>query len=281
MTIPRDDERPITSCRHQRPRHRSVPSARAADEPSAGVHLVLERAARADPQERERLYQEAILIGRPLALRYARQYRGRGVEEEDLEQVALLGLCKAVRGYEPSRGTTFAAYAVPTITGELKRHFRDCSWLVRPTRSLQELARAAREAAPALVQELRRQPSKAELARHLGVSSALLGRALDAERACWGWSLDVPPAGGRGTLADGIADETDPFEQVEATVVLRPLLSRLARRERQILDLRFREGLTQEEIGAVIGVSQMQVSRLLSAILARMREGILGTRAAA
>lgn len=266
---------------HHRARRPSAPRADPCDESNTRLHALLEQAAAAAPSERERLLEEAILLARPLAVRHARQYRGRGVEDEDLEQVALLGLCKAVRGYQPSRGASFAAYAVPTITGELKRHFRDCAWLVRPTRSLQELARAARDAAPPLVQELRRQPTRTELALRLGVSPALLSRAVEAERACWGWSLDVALAGGTGTVADALADDDDAFAPVEATVVLRPALSRLARRERQILDLRFRHGLTQEEIGAVIGVSQMQVSRLLTSILADLREGILGARAVA
>lgn len=267
--------------RHQRAHRPSKPRADACDESSTRLDALLAQAAEAALPEREQLLEEAVLLARPLAVRHARQYRGRGVEDEDLEQVALLGLCKAVRRYQPSRGASFAAYAVPTITGELKRHFRDCAWLVRPTRSLQELARAARDAGPPLVQELRRQPTRTELARHLGVSPALLGRAVEAERACWGWSLDVGLAGGTGTVADSLADDDDSFAPVEAAVVLRPGLSRLARRERQILDLRFRQGLTQEQIGAVIGVSQMQVSRLLTSILADLREDILGDRAVA
>lgn len=241
---------------------------------------ILEEAGRLPTAQADRLREEAILAARPLARRLASHYRGRGIEDDDLEQVAMVGLCKAVRGYEPGRGS-FTAYAIPTISGELKRHFRDAAWLVRPTRSLQELAFAIRRAAPALVQELRHQPSPAETAEYLGVSTSMVQRALAAERACWGCSLDVPHGESEGTLGDVLADEGDSFAPVEAAILLGTMLSRLSPRQRQILDLRFRGGLTQEEIGSVIGVSQMQVSRLLASTLATLREAIVGAEAAA
>lgn len=257
-------------------RHRSGShtDARQRGEEMSCVHDLLTRACRAKAKERNRLREAAVLAGVPLARRLARQYAGRGVDLDDLEQVAMLGLCKAVRGYDAARHTGFAAYAIPTITGELRRHFRDCAWLVRPTRSLQELARAAREASPVLAQELQRQPTEGDLAAQLGVQGAQVRRAMAAERACWGSSLDLVPNGSTASIGDGIPEESDDLEAVETAAVLGPLVQRLGVRERRILDMRFRDGLTQQEIGALIGVSQMQVSRLLSATLKSLRQGL-------
>ena len=276
---------------HQAVEHTTSPSVAPSRvspvqiDPGAGDDLeplqeILAQAGRLPTAQADGLREEAILAARPLALRLASHYRGRGIEDDDLEQVAMVGLCKAVRGYEPGRGS-FTAYAIPTISGELKRHFRDAAWLVRPTRSLQELAFAIRRATPALVQELRHQPSPAETAEYLGVSTSMVQRAVAAERACWGSSLDVPHGESGGSLGDILADEVDSYAPVEAAIVLHTMLSRLSARQRQILDLRFRGGLTQEEIGSVIGVSQMQVSRLLTATLATLREAVVGAEAAA
>ena len=244
------------------------------------TRALLAKAARLHPGPARRVLEEVILLNQPLAQALARQYRGRGIDDEDLQQVAMLGLCKAVRGYRPQPGRTFAAYAVPTITGELKRHFRDCGWLVRPTRSLQEVGQSLRAALPTLSQRLQRQPSRSDLADFLGVPADTLDQARLAQGLYQGWSLDVPLGQATTPLGETLADARDGFAPVEAALTLGPALARLAPRERTILRLRFVENMTQEQIGQVIGVSQMQVSRSLADILAKLRTQIDNPRAA-
>ncbi len=214
------------------------------------------------------------MFNRPLATALARQYSGRGIDADDLEQVAMLGLCKAVRGYRPQPGKTFTAYAVPTITGELKRHFRDCGWLVRPTRSMQEVGASIRAAIPTLTQRLSREPSSSDLADFLGVSAGVVEQARLAEGMYQGWSLDVPVGQATTPLRDMLADSGDGFAQVEAALTIGPAVAELTPRERAILRLRFVDNQTQEQVGRAIGLSQMQVSRLLSDILAKLRDRI-------
>lgn len=226
------------------------------------------------------IHDEAILYNRPLALALARQYHGRGIDDDDLEQVAMLGLCKAVRGYRAQPGKTFAAYAVPTITGELKRHFRDCGWLVRPTRSLQEVGASVRRAIPTLAQRLQRQPTSADLAEFLGLPVDTVAAAQLAEGLYQGWSLDVSIGAATTLLGETLPDPHDGYAPIEAALTVSPALASLSMRERTILRLRFVENLTQEQIGQVIGLSQMQVSRLLADILATLRSLISNPRAA-
>jgi len=241
---------------------------------------LLINAARQKAAEARRAYDEAILFNRPLALALAHQYRGRGIDDDDLEQVAMLGLCKAVHGYRHEQGKTFAAYAVPTITGELKRHFRDYGWLVRPTRSLQEVGQSVRAAKPILAQRLRRQPSSSELAAFLGVPTETVDRAQLAEGLYQGLSLDVPVGHATTLLGETVPDSRDAFAPVEAAMTVGPAVARLAPREKTILRLRFAENLTQEQIGRAIGLSQMQVSRLLAEILGKLRAHIHNPQAA-
>lgn len=226
------------------------------------------------PARASRAREEAIVFNRPLALALARQYSGRGIDDDDLEQVAMLGLCKAVGGYRPQPGKTFAAYAVPTITGELKRHFRDCGWLVRPTRSMQEIGQSIRVAIPTLTQRLHRHPSSADLANFLGIAPGAVEQAMLAEGMYQGWSLDVPVGQTTTLLRDTVPDSRDGFAPVEAALTLGPAVAELAPRERTILSLRFVENQTQEQVGQAIGLSQMQVSRLLTEILAKLRDRI-------
>jgi RNA polymerase sigma-B factor len=235
------------------------------------ARALLARAAGLPPAQAKRLHDQVILSSRPLALSLARQYFGRGIDDDDLEQVAMLGLCKAVRGYRHLPGRTFAAYAVPTITGELKRHFRDCGWLVRPTRSLQEVGASVRSAIPTLAQRLQRQPSSADLADFLGVPADTIDQARLAEGLYQGWSLDISLGHATALLGETLPDTHDGFAPVEAALTVGPALARLTTRERTILRLRFAENLTQEQIGRTIGLSQMQVSRLLAEILATLR----------
>jgi RNA polymerase sigma-B factor len=197
--------------------------------------------------------------------------------------VAYLGLVKAARSYRPDTETPFLAYAVPTIRGEVKRYFRDCSWTVRIPRRLQELQGSIAAVRPQLVQDLQRDPTLEELAEAIGTTVAEVEAALAADGCFSVLSLDRPIDGdSTASLADTIADEEDSaFERTEAVAMLEPVLNDLAPRERKILELRFVEGHTQADIGAEIGVSQMQVSRLLRGILDRLRDQIESPTAAA
>ena len=245
---------------------------------------LLERRSRAtDKEVRQALLNQAIELNLGIAHSIASRFRGRGVEADDLDQVAYLGLVKAARSYRPDSGTPFLAYAVPTIRGEVKRYFRDCSWTVRIPRRLQELQGSIASVRPRLVQDLQRDPTLTELAEALGAEEADVETAIAADGCFSVLSLDRPIDGETtASLADTIADEEDTsFERTEVVAVLAPVLNELAPRERRILELRFVDGHTQADIGAEIGVSQMQVSRLLRSILDRLRDQIEPRTAAA
>lgn len=245
--------------------------------------LLTRRAQSTDEAVRQSLLDEAIELNLGIAHSIAGRFRGRGVESDDLDQVAYLGLVKAARSYRPDTETPFLAYAVPTIRGEVKRYFRDCSWTVRIPRRLQELQGSIAAARPQLVQDLQRDPTLEELAECLGTTAAEVEAALAADGCFSVLSLDRPlDDESSASLSDTIADEEDnAFEQTEAVAMLEPVLNDLAPRERKILELRFIEGHTQADIGAEIGVSQMQVSRLLRGILDRLRDQIEPPTAAA
>jgi len=235
----------------------------------------------AAPTTRERLLEQAILLNLPMARALAQRYQRRGVDSEDLAQVAMLGLVKSVRGYCPLREKSFAAYAVPTITGEIKRHFRDRGWMIRPPRSVQELNNAVRTVEPALAQSLERTPTTQELAEHLGVDAKAVNAAQEAGDCYEPRSLDSPVGDSGQLLGDLVADPHNPFELVDDLLTVRPALENLQPRERRLLRLRFVENLSQEQIGQRLGVSQMQVSRLLTAILAKLRRSIQEVQQAA
>lgn len=230
------------------------------------------------PEQRRELEHEVVLLTLDIADHAARRYRGRGMDFEDLRQVARLALVKAVRGYRADRGPCFAAYAVPTVTGELKRHFRDAGWAVRPPRRLQEARLEVARREEELRQDLQREPTRDELAASLGLSLGTLAEAAQAASGFQAASLDGAPGDG---LPMELPDDRDDYAQIDLRDALHRALAGLGRRELQILRLRFVEERTQAEIGAVIGVSQMQVSRLLSATLARLRTAMLTADAAA
>lgn len=242
--------------------------------------LLLEAELEACPARRQGLMERAILLNQPMAKAVAVQYQRRGVDPDDLIQVAMLGLVKAIQGYCPEAQNAFAAYAVPTIRGEIKRHFRDRSWLIRPPRALQELSQSVRMVEADLAQRLQRTPTSEDVAQHLGVDAYTVNEAREAGSGYQGLTLDGP-LGRTGRLSyDVVADPDDPFERVDALLALRPAMAVLEDRERRILQLRFVDNLNQEQIGRRIGVSQMQVSRLLSNILAKLRRCIEDPRAA-
>jgi RNA polymerase sigma-B factor len=251
-----------------------------AHERELRTQQLLEEAAHADPADRQRLWDDVVLLNRGAALSIANRYRGRGIDADDLEQVALLGLVKAVHGFKVGEGPGFLAYAVPTISGEVKRHFRDHGWSVRPPRRVQELRGAMAAAESELTQNLGRTPTRAEAADALGVEPEEISSARAADGCFSAMSLDAPSRfDTRVTLGDLIVDDSDDFLDVDRHEMLRPALEGLKERDRLILRLRFVGGCTQEEIGRELGVSQMQVSRLLGSIMARLRAGLVDSEA--
>jgi len=241
---------------------------------SHSSHDLLMQAADPCPElERERLHTQVILLNRRVAAGIASRYNQRGVDSEDLRQVAEMGLVKAVRRYQPDRGSGFLAYAVPTIRGEIRRYFRDNGWMVRPPRRIQELRTEVITTENDMIQELRRFPTVVETAAEMGLSTPELDEVHVARGCFRPASLDAP-AREDASLPVGelIGESDDAYEQVENYESLTPLLAALEPRDRLILGLRFVDGCTQKEIGDRIGVSQMQVSRLLNQVLGRLRE---------
>jgi RNA polymerase sigma-B factor len=197
---------------------------------------------------------------------------------DDLVQVGTIGLIKAVDRFDPQRGVEFSTYATPTIVGEIKRHFRDKGWAIRVPRRLQELRISLGQATAELSQKSGRAPTVAELAAHLGISQDEVIEGLEGAQAYSTTSLDAHVGGDDGedspSLVDRLGSDDLDLEAVEYRESLKPLLAALPSRERRILALRFFHGMTQSEIAAEIGVSQMHVSRLLAKSLATLREGM-------
>ncbi|MDQ4085780.1 MAG: SigB/SigF/SigG family RNA polymerase sigma factor [Actinomycetota bacterium] len=244
-------------------------------------HLIHRLSQVDDGLDRQRLREEIVLLNVPVAEAVAARYRNRGAEHEDLVQVARMALIKAVDRYDSRRGTGFVGFAVPTISGEVKRYFRDQCWGIRPTRRIQETQHAIQRVEPALTQTLGRAPRAAELAAEIGVDEDEVIEAL----ACDGFfhlvPLDAPGAGASPTMADQVGGCDRHLEWVETHETLRPALEDLSERERLMLRLRFDDGCTQNEIATRLGISQMQVSRLLKAVYLRLRGRIEHEPAAA
>jgi RNA polymerase sigma-B factor len=257
----------------------AVPAQEARDAVSPRDRLtddLLEQASAADEVERRRLLDEVVLLNLPVARGLAARYRDRGESMDDLVQVASLALVKAARGYEPGKGRGFLPYAVPTITGELRRHFRDRGWDVRPPRRVQELRLSVASAAHQLAQEIGHSPTVAELAQHLKVGEEEVIETLAAAQGYSATSLDAPCDGDDGApLGETLSSEDESIDRVVDGLAVEPLLATLPPRDRHILCLRFYRGWTQSQIAEEIGVTQMQVSRLLSRALARLREQVL------
>ena len=229
-----------------------------------------------DP-ERDRLRALVVEDHMPYARRIAHRYSTRGSSTEDFEQVAYLGLVKAVDNFDPDHGTGFLGYATPMIVGEIKRYFRDATWCVHVPRHMQELTGAMHKAVDALTVDLGRPPTVKELAASMGISTEELVETLDASEAYSTASLDRPIAHDGdedgACLGEMIGGEDPGFEQAVDHEVLRGLVDELGERDRRILLMRFFRGMTQTEIGERLGISQMQVSRLIAKILARLRAG--------
>jgi RNA polymerase sigma-B factor len=214
---------------------------------------------------------ELVLEFRDLARSLARRYRGRGEPIEDLEQVALLGLVKAVERFDPDRGIAFPNFAVPTVQGELKRHFRS-QWIVRVPRSLQERVLDLGQAIDELTNAQGRSPTLGELAAVMGDSEEVLLEAMEARLAYSAVALDPPDSTGSGDSSSGtLGREDGQLRAVERDLLVDALLRRLGPREQLIIRLRFFDEMTQSEIAARVGLSQMQVSRLIRHSLAHLR----------
>jgi RNA polymerase sigma-B factor len=240
------------------------------DERHSRTNRLLAQAHAASPTERRRLLDEVIVSNLQVARSVAARYHGRGIPIEDLEQVACMALVGAANRYDPDKADDFLTFAVPTIRGEVKRYFRDHGWVVRPTRAVQEAQSLINRH---LAHADGHEHAPAELAEQLGLPLAAVQAALQA-RGCFApSSLDQPRENGEpdGRRLEARGSDAD-YEAAEARVLLRGLTKQLKPRDRLILYLRFYEGRTQAEIGEELGVTQMQVSRLLTRVLARMRE---------
>jgi RNA polymerase sigma-B factor len=224
--------------------------------------------------------EQLVSRHRNLVWSCVRRYRHSPEPAEDLLQVGYVGLLKAINNFDPAAGRSLAAYAQPCITGEIKRHFRSRRWHAHVERSVQELVLEVREATGQLAQQLGHAPAETDLARHLGASDDALRAARRAEMALQPSSLDAMLADrpSAGTLADMIGQEDPRIEHALSMQAVAAHWGELPRREQRILLLRFYGDLTQAEIGKQLGISQMQVSRLLAHALGYLRQCLLGLR---
>jgi RNA polymerase sigma-B factor len=233
------------------------------------VALFVEYRRTDDRRLRDRLIE--MNIG--LAEAVARRFGGRGERHDDLLQVALVGLLKSVERFDPERGLAFSSFATPTIEGELKRHFRDKRWAVRVPRRLQELMLEVNQSVATLTQRRGRSPTIEEIAADTSLSSEDVLEALEAGRAIVAAPIENDDKEGAGGVVDRRGKIDTGIEAVEQRMIVSQLLDSLPTRERAIVVLRFYEGLTQSEIAKRLGVSQMQISRILARTLDRLRTG--------
>ncbi len=257
----------------------ATPAATTASDPvprhdrTALTNRLLALAVATDDEvERKRLHDEVIVLNSGIAHAIATRYRGRGVAGDDLTQIAFLGMWKAIQRFDPSYGRDFLSYAVPTIKGEIKRYFRDNGWAVRPPRRIQEVQGKVSAAHEELTQQLGRSPTPSEVAQYLEGPIEDIVEALSTDGCFTPTSLDTPVGSEEsGTLGELISDTDEELSSAEARVMLAPAVRRLSERDQRILYLRFFKQWTQEQIAQDIGVTQMQVSRLLGRILKDLR----------
>jgi RNA polymerase sigma-B factor len=227
--------------------------------------------------DRPRIRARIIELYLPMARHLARRFRNRGESLDDLTQVACVGLIKAVDGFDVNRGAAFTSYAIPMVVGELKRHFRDKGWDIRVPRRLQELRLEIAHCVDELCQRLGRAPTVADLAAELELSEDEIIEGLYSSQAYRTLSLDAPaggncdPDGESVDLIDVLGEWDRDIELVENREALRPMLAKLSTREQRIIAMRFFGNLTQSQIAAQLGISQMHVSRLLAQSLTKLR----------
>ena len=227
--------------------------------------------------DRERLIDRLIEVNMPVARSVAARYRQRGVPAEDLEQVGYLALVRAAHGLDESRGHDFLSYAVPSIRGEIRRYFRDQGWMVRPPRGIQEMQSRIASVESEIANELGHPPTAEELAEGLDEPEADVVEAQAANGCFAPTSLDHVAPSDTSSILDQLGESETGVYAAEARVMLAPVVRRLSRRERRILELRFFGQRTQQEIADDIGVTQMQVSRLLAGLLKRLRTELEGS----
>jgi RNA polymerase sigma-B factor len=222
-----------------------------------------------DKEQRDELVSSHLGLAHQLARRFA----NRGEAHDDLVQVASLALVRAAERFDPERGIMFSTFAAASIVGELKRHFRDRGWAVRAPRRLQELFLEIGTTVERLSQELGRAPTVPELAAAIGASEADVLEALEAGQSYRASSLDAPLVEGQ-TMAESLGSDDEGFSRVEHRSALSKAMESLSERDRTIVNLRFVEGLSQSQIAVQLGVSQMQVSRLLASCLRQLRSNM-------
>ena len=228
-----------------------------------------------DHPDRAKLRDKLVTGYLPVVQHIARRFAGRGEPVDDLEQAGTVGLLNAVDRFEPDRGIDFLSYAVPTITGEVRRHFRDRTWSMRVPRRLKDLQSSINGAVGPLSQQLGRAPRPSEIAVHLGITTEEVVEGLDAQQAYRSSSLDELVSGADTALTDTLGTADAELEKVEYRQTLAPLLDELPERERTILVLRFFGNMTQTQIADRVGISQMHVSRLLAQTVAGLRRRML------
>ncbi len=257
------------------PQNFRPPAPSRSERADRNEDLLLRLSQTTDASQRARLTDEVVLVNMGVADAVVSRYRGRGIPEEDLQQVAYLALVRAAQHYDQSTGNNFLTYCVPTVRGEIRRYFRDQGWMVRPPRRIQELQQRVRGAREELTSRLGRAPREDEIAEMVGATSAEVTEAMAGNGCFTPMSLDRPAGDdGSTSIGDLIGDENDVRGAAEARLVLGPVVRRLGARDRRILMLRFFRGLTQQEIADDIGVTQMQVSRLLRRIYDELRDSL-------
>jgi RNA polymerase sigma-B factor len=226
--------------------------------------------------ERALAREDLVRLHLPLVEHCARRFRNRGEPFEDLVQVGTIGLIKSVDRFDVERGVEFSTYATPTIIGEIKRHFRDKGWAIRVPRRLQELRMQITAASADLTQSLGRAPTPSEVAEQIGCTVDDVIEGIESSNAYSTLSLDAGDNSDEGSLSmrDPVGIDDAGIEHVELRESIKPLLERLPPREKNILMLRFFKNLTQSQIAAEVGVSQMHVSRLLTRTLDHLREAL-------
>ena len=252
----------------------TAPAPSATTDPAGDLIAALAALPAGHPS-RPAVRDRAIEAWLPLAGHLAKRYSGRGEPADDLYQVAVLGLIKAVDRFDAGRGVDFAGFAIPTVVGELKRHFRDRTWSIRVPRRLQELRLAITAANCTLTNTLSRSPTVADVAAYLKLTEEEVLEGLEGARAYTSTSLSTPANDeGTMTLGDTLSCVDTGFDLADQRIALGPALAGLDERERKIIGLRFYGNLTQSEIAERVGVSQMHVSRLLTRAFAKLRATI-------
>lgn len=256
-------------------------SALPSDERKARTAELLARAREVSGEERDALLEQVIVINIPVARTLAARYRNRGQSQDELEQVACLALTRAVQSFDPELGDDLLVFAVPTILGELKRHFRSASWVVRPPRRVQEIRPRIAATEAELTQDLGRPPTLEELAAAVEAPVDEVEEAMACGDLAHASSLDEPVSETGSSLAELLPTAEAGFEHSEAVVLLGPACRKLKPRDRWILRMRFYEQMTQQQIADELGVTQVQVSRLLQRIFTDLRRSVLGSPRAA